>query len=125
MPQHPSIGNLGAGGISAKAASIFQAYDSEGKNSLDHENMMSALAELGVLNGLTAKKLGRWAAWVHMEPHGAHDIMTGQDLSMGSSAGSVLVRSGLLPLSQVSVCCAVLSNRFLRIPGQTSNITHP
>jgi hypothetical protein len=51
---------LGIGGIAEKAASIFRAYDTDARNLLDHESMMSALAELGVLNGLTAKKLGEW-----------------------------------------------------------------
>lgn len=32
----------------------------DGKGELDHEAMMSALAELGVLNGLTVKKLSKY-----------------------------------------------------------------
>ena len=54
----PGGGHLGIGGIAEKAASIFRTYDTDARNLLDHESMMSALAELGVLNGLTAKKLG-------------------------------------------------------------------
>uniref|UniRef100_A0A7S0S286 EF-hand domain-containing protein n=1 Tax=Chlamydomonas leiostraca TaxID=1034604 RepID=A0A7S0S286_9CHLO len=49
--------SLAGGGIAEKAAAIFRLYDTEGKGELDHEAMMSALAELGVLNGLTVKKL--------------------------------------------------------------------
>ncbi len=53
--------SLASGGIAEKAAAIFRVYDTNNKNSLDHESMMQALAELGVINGLTSKKLSECA----------------------------------------------------------------
>lgn len=47
--------------MQAKAAATFRAHDKESKNALDHDTMVAALTELGVLNGITAKKLSEWA----------------------------------------------------------------
>lgn len=40
-----------------KAVQIFRKYDSACRNWLDHHTMMAALTELGVIEGLTQKKL--------------------------------------------------------------------
>lgn len=40
-----------------KAVAIFRKYDSQNRNWLDHHTMMAALTELGVIEGLTQKKL--------------------------------------------------------------------
>ena len=44
-----------------KAAATFRAHDKENKSALDHDTMVAALTELGVLNGITAKKLSKCA----------------------------------------------------------------
>lgn len=44
-----------------KAAATFRAHDKENKSALDHDTMVAALTELGVLNGITAKKLSECA----------------------------------------------------------------
>lgn len=50
-------GLVDSAALQEKAAATFKAFDKENRNSLDHEGMMAALTELGVLNGITAKKL--------------------------------------------------------------------
>ena len=49
--------SLSGGGIAEKASAIFRVYDQGNRNFLDHESMMAALAELGVLNGMTVRRL--------------------------------------------------------------------
>ncbi|GAX77465.1 hypothetical protein CEUSTIGMA_g4909.t1 [Chlamydomonas eustigma] len=54
---HPSVSAFANGHLQERAATVFRSYDEGNRNHLDHESMMSALAELGVLNGLTSKQL--------------------------------------------------------------------
>lgn len=56
----PGIAGLAGGGASNKAAEVFRRHDSENKGYLDAEEMMSALQELGMLEGMKAKQLGRF-----------------------------------------------------------------
>lgn len=52
--------SLSGGGLNEKAAILFRDYDTSQRNCLDHEQLMAALTEFGLLNGTSAKKLGAW-----------------------------------------------------------------
>ncbi len=71
---HVNPASLAVGGIAENAAAIFRIYDIENRNYLEHEAVMSALAELGVLNGLTAKKLSECMWCMHARLAAVHVV---------------------------------------------------
>ncbi|KAG2498998.1 hypothetical protein HYH03_003184 [Edaphochlamys debaryana] len=52
--------SLAAGGAAEKAAIIFRNHDMDDDNSLNKQEMLAALEEMGVLNGIKAKHIGRF-----------------------------------------------------------------
>ncbi|GFH10230.1 uncharacterized protein HaLaN_05506 [Haematococcus lacustris] len=57
-PLHMSF-SLAAGGAAEKAAVIFRKHDQNQDNYLNKDEMLAALQEVGVFNGIRAKRLGR------------------------------------------------------------------
>ncbi len=57
---------LAAGGGAKVAADIFRKHDSDGSGLLEPSEMMMALQELGVLEGLKAQKAGEGPGLVHL-----------------------------------------------------------
>ncbi len=55
--------SLAAGGAAEKAATIFRKHDLNQDNHLNRQEMLQALDEIGVLNGIKAKHVG---ACVHV-----------------------------------------------------------
>ncbi len=66
MPARPQVGSyplrvsasLAAGGAAEKAALIFRKHDQDDDNSLNKQEMLAALEEMGVLHGIKAKHVG-------------------------------------------------------------------
>jgi len=54
------IAGLCGGGGADKAAEVFRRHDVDCSGYLDEQEMMSALQDLGILEGLTARQLGEW-----------------------------------------------------------------
>ena len=52
------LAGLAGGGAAYKAAEVFRKHDSDASGYLDAEEMMSALQDLGMLEGMKAKHLG-------------------------------------------------------------------
>ncbi|KAG2439244.1 hypothetical protein HXX76_004605 [Chlamydomonas incerta] len=52
--------SLAAGGAAEKAAIIFRNHDQNDDNHLNRQEMLAALQEMGVLNGIKAKHIGRF-----------------------------------------------------------------
>jgi hypothetical protein len=52
------LSGLSGGGGADKAAEVFRRHDTDESGYLDNEEMISALADLGMLDGLTARQLG-------------------------------------------------------------------
>ncbi|GLC43095.1 hypothetical protein PLESTB_000863700 [Pleodorina starrii] len=52
--------SLAAGGAAEKAAVIFRKHDQNEDNHLNKQEMLAALEEMGVLNGIKAKHVGRF-----------------------------------------------------------------
>ncbi|GFR43889.1 hypothetical protein Agub_g5018 [Astrephomene gubernaculifera] len=52
--------SLAAGGAAEKAALIFRSHDQDEDNYLNKQEMLAALEEMGVLNGIKAKHIGRF-----------------------------------------------------------------
>lgn len=54
------LAGLSGGGSAHKAAEVFKRHDSDASGYLDAEEMMAALQDLGMLEGMKAKALGEW-----------------------------------------------------------------
>ncbi len=66
--------SLAAGGAAEKAALIFRKHDLNDDNSLDREEMLAALDEMGVLHGIKAKHIGGFGALTRvLERHAEGD----------------------------------------------------
>jgi hypothetical protein len=52
------LAGLSGGGSAHKAAEVFKRHDSDASGYLDAEEMMAALQDLGMLDGMKAKALG-------------------------------------------------------------------
>ena len=50
-------------------AQVFRKYDADGSGELDKDELVAALTELGVLDGLEAKRAGEWSAAAFSLPH--------------------------------------------------------
>lgn len=57
--------SLAAGGAAEKAAIIFRKHDVNQDNYLNRDEMLAALQEVGVLNGIRAKQVGEYQSWMH------------------------------------------------------------
>jgi hypothetical protein len=53
------LAGLAGGGAAYKAAEVFRKHDSDASGYLDAEEMMAALQDLGMLEGMKAKHLGK------------------------------------------------------------------
>jgi hypothetical protein len=53
---------LSSGGAARKAADIFRRYDMDNNNYLDQHEMLVALCDLGVLDGMSARRMGACTA---------------------------------------------------------------
>ncbi|GBF88565.1 hypothetical protein Rsub_01280 [Raphidocelis subcapitata] len=59
---------LSGGGGADKAAEVFRRHDVDESGYLDSQEMIAALADLGMLEGLTARQLGKFVSKVLREP---------------------------------------------------------
>lgn len=57
------LAGLAAGGGADQAAEVFRRHDADCSGYLDAQEMMSALNDLGLLEGLTARQLGECVYW--------------------------------------------------------------
>lgn len=55
------LAGLAGGGAATKASEVFRRHDGDNSGHLDAEEMMSALLDLGMLDGMKARQLGGWA----------------------------------------------------------------
>lgn len=61
------LAGLTAGGVAAKAAEVFRRHDSDSSGFLDAEEMMAALQDLGMLEGMEARHLGECKKETHCD----------------------------------------------------------
>uniref|UniRef100_A0A383WJV6 EF-hand domain-containing protein n=2 Tax=Tetradesmus obliquus TaxID=3088 RepID=A0A383WJV6_TETOB len=61
------LSGLAGGGVNSKAAEVFRRHDSDGSGYLDAEEMCGALSDLGMLEGMKARQLGKFLSNVIRE----------------------------------------------------------
>ncbi|KAF6262551.1 hypothetical protein COO60DRAFT_614938 [Scenedesmus sp. NREL 46B-D3] len=61
------LSGLAGGGVNSKAAEMFRRHDSDSSGYLDAEEMCSALSDLGMLEGMKARQLGKFLSNVIRE----------------------------------------------------------
>lgn len=61
------LSGLAGGGVNSKAAEVFRRHDLDGSGYLDAEEMCGALSDLGMLEGMKARQLGKFLSNVIRE----------------------------------------------------------